>query len=120
MARQILLLDTIKASDGITQVSGFCWFPIATVNARVPLPGFISAGAPFTGGAVITAGEQAALEDGSVREERFNRIYPASTTNAQIKADLVRFFTDRAAAIALLPPTRAVYGVSYDGTSWSA
>lgn len=120
MARQILLTETRKASDGITQVNGFFWYPIAAANAQVPRPGFVSAGIGFTGAALITPAEQASLEDGSVREESFGRVYPASTTNAQIKADLQKYFTDRSAAVALEPPTRQYFGVSFNGTVWSA
>ena len=120
MARQILLTETAKASDGITVVTGFFWFPIAASNARVPRPAFVSAGVGFTGSALMTAGEQTALEDGSVREERWVKQFSASTTNAQIKAELQRCYVDRTAAVALEPATRQFYGVSFDGTVWSA
>lgn len=118
--RQIIVLETRKGGDGVSVVNGFFWFPISNVNARVPRPGFISAGSSLTGAAAITPAEQAALEDGSVREENFAVNFAASTTVAQVKADLVRRYTDRAASVAAEPPTRAFYGLSYDGTSWSA
>lgn len=120
MARQIVILETRKAGDGVTRITGFNWFPIALATARVPRPGFVSAGVGLTGGAAITAAEQTALEDGLVREETFSTDFAASTTNAQIKAELVRKFVDRAAAIAAEPPMRQFYGVSYDGSVWSA
>jgi hypothetical protein len=44
----------------------------------------------------------------------------ASTTTAQIQAELVRRYTDRATAIAAEPPTRQYYGASWDGVSWVA
>lgn len=121
MARQIIILETVKGSDGVTNVRTVQWFPIAAPAARVPAPGFRSAAAALAGtSAQITASEQASLDDGSVREEVVNVQIAASATNAQIKAELVRRYSDRAAAIAAEPPTRQYFGVSYDGAAWSA
>lgn len=121
MARQIIILDTTKGGDGYTNVNVVQWFPIATQAARVPRTGCRSAASGLAGTAAqITPTEQAALEDGSVREENTTIQFSASTTNAQIKAELVRRYTDRATAIAAEPPTRQYYGVSYDGAAWSA
>lgn len=120
MARQIIVLESRKSGDGTTSVSGVNWFPIAAADARVPKPGMQSAAKELSGAAVITAGEQTALETGAVREEGFGVLYAASTPLTQIKTDLVRRWTDRAAAIAAEPATRAFFGISYDGTAWSA
>lgn len=120
MARQIIILETRKGVDGVTNVSGANWFAIAAANARVPRLGFISAAAGLTAAKAITPAEQTALEDGSVREEAFTVQLAASTTNAQIQAELVRRYTDRAAAIATEPPTRQFYGSSWDGATWTA
>lgn len=119
MARQIIILETRKAVDGVTNVTGVNWFAIAAANARVPHLGFSSAASGLAGAKAITPTEQAALEDGSVREESFSIQLAASTTNTQIQAELVRRFTDRAAAIATEPPTRQFYGASWDGTVWT-
>jgi hypothetical protein len=119
MARQIIVLETRKAVDGVTNVTGVNWFAIAAANARVPRNGYVSAASGLTGAKAITPAEQTALEDGSVREESFAVQLAASTTNAQIQAELVRRYTDRAAAIAAEPPTRQFYGASWDGSVWT-
>lgn len=120
MARQITVLETVKASDGVTSVRGVFWYPIANVNARVPRPQFVSAIISVTGSTAITAPEQAQLETGEVREEVFSITLAASTNVSQAKLELQRRFTDRAAAVALEPATRALYGLTFDGTNWSS
>lgn len=120
MARQITVLETVKASDGVTTVRGVFWFPIATVAARVPRPQFVSALISVPAPNNVTAAEQATLESGATREEVFSITIAASTTLAQAKADLQRRYTDRASAVALEPATRAMYGLTFDGTNWSS
>lgn len=118
--RQIIILDTPRAGDGKTVVTGFNWFPIANVLARVPKPGFQSAGSALDAAHQVTGAEQAALEDGSVREERFNLTFSASTTRVQIEGELARQWTDRKAAIDAEAPSRQFFGRSWDGTTWTA
>ena len=117
--RQVIILDTRKGGDGVTQVSGFHWFPITVATAKVTRPSFVSLGNLFAGAKALTAAEQLALEDGSVREEGFNISYSVSTTTAQIQADLQRRWIDRKAAIDAEPPTRQFYGLAWDGTTWA-
>lgn len=112
-------MDTKKQTDGVHLINGFFWFPITAVNARVPRPGFVSAGAGFTGTSAITQAEQAQLESGELREETFQRQYSNTTTNNQMKTDLVSFYNARATAVLAEPPTRQFYGQFYDGTTWS-
>ena len=119
MARQIIILETRKSGDGVTQVTGFHWFGILVAAAKVPKPSFVSAGATILGARAITPAEQLALEDGSTREESFAIPYSSSTTTAQIQADLQRRWTDRKAAVDAEPPTRQFFGLAWDGTSWS-
>jgi hypothetical protein len=120
MARQIIILETNKAGDGYKSVNTVMWFPIAASNARVPRPGFVSRASSLTGADAITQTEQTALEDGSVREEASQSQYPDTATNNEIKADLVKRFSSRSTAIAAEPATRQFYGVSYNGSAWSA
>lgn len=117
MARQIIVLETVKASDGVVAVNVVQWFPIAAATNRTPRPGAVSRAASAI---TVLPAEQASLEDGSVREEFINVGYPASMTTAAIKADLQKRYTDRATAIAAEPPIRQFYGVTFDGTAWSA
>lgn len=121
MARQIIILETRRLTDGSNTIAGVNWFPIASVPAQVPLPGFTSVCANLTGGAAMTAPEQAALIAGTTREELFLLNYSSATSTATIKADLQKRYVDRTAAIALEPPIRQFYGVSFDSVSgWSA
>lgn len=120
MARQIIILDVQKGGDGITQVNCVMWFPIAAPTARVPLPSNsfrsdVLAGLP----SAVTAPERTALVDGSVLEVGVSASFAASTTTAQIQAELVREYASRATAIAALPPTRQFFGIAYDGTAWA-
>lgn len=118
MARQIVVLETRKGSDGVTQVNGVMWFPIASAAARLPRAGFVSGLNGLTSN-TITAPEQAALEDGSVREEPFAVPYPSTVTLAQVKADLINRYGARATAIAAEPAIRQFYGLTYDGSAWA-
>lgn len=118
MARQVVILETRAGGSGVTQVNGFNWFPIAVVAARVPLTSFVSAGSALTGPKAITSPEQTALDDGSVREERFSNTYPSNVTVAGVQADLQDRWTTRKAAIDGEPATRQFYGRTWDGTSW--
>ena len=117
--RQIVILDTKKANDGTTLVSGYHWFPIVIAAAKVPRPSFVSLGNSLTGTKAITPAEQSSLEDGSVREEGFNIAYSVSTPTAQIEGDLQRRWADRKAAVDAEPPTRQFYGLAWDGTTWA-
>lgn len=120
MARQVVILDTRRAGDGTTQVSGFNWFPISVVAARVPLTGFVSAGVGLPSAKALTAAEQTALDDGSVREERFSISYPSNVTVASVQNDLQDRWTTRKAAIDAEPAVRQFYGRTWDGASWVA
>jgi hypothetical protein len=120
LARQIILLETQKAGDGITNVNCVFWITITAPTAQVPKAGFTSAAAQLSGAQAITTTEQASLDSGAMREEVLNVVFSASDTTAQMKAELQRRYTDRVAAVNALPPTRAFYGVSFDGTAWSA
>jgi hypothetical protein len=119
MPRQIVLLETPE-SGGVMTVTGFFWFAITDVTARVPRPGFTSAGTGLTGTKALTAPEVADLESGAVREERFSITFATSTTNAIIRGELQRRWTDRAADLAAEAPTRQFFGSSWDGTTWTA
>jgi hypothetical protein len=120
MARQITVLESRKASDGVTVVSGAFWFPIAAANARVPKPQFVSVLLSVPAPNAITVAEQAQLESGEGREESFSVTNAASMTLAQWKADLQRRYTDRATAVAAEPAARVFYGLTYDGAAWSS
>jgi hypothetical protein len=120
MPRQITVLESNKAGDGTTSIRGVFWFAMPKDAARVPLPQFVSAIIGVNGPTAITADEQAQLETGEVLEERFVITVAASTDLAQVKADLNRRYTDRAAAVTALPDTRAFYGLTFDGSAWSA
>lgn len=119
MARQIVVLETRKGGDGITQVNGVMWFPIAATAARLPKAGYVS-GLNGLATNPVTAQEQAALEDGSVREEAFAVPYPSTVTLAQVKADLINRYAARATAIAAEPAIRQFYGLTYDGSAWAS
>lgn len=119
MARQITILETTKASDGVTTIRCVFWYPIANVNARVPRPQFVSALVDVPAPNNVTPTEQADLESGAVREEVLSVTSPVSATLAQVKGTLVLRYTDRAAAVAAEPATRAFYGVSYNGSAWT-
>lgn len=119
MARQITILETRKASDGVTSVNGVFWFPITNANARVPQPQFVSALVAVPAPNNVTVAEQALLESGEIREEFFTVNFPSSTTLNQLKTQLVTRYTDRALAVAAEPATRAFYGATFDGTNWS-
>lgn len=119
--RQIIILETRKnLSTGKQSVTGAYWFaiPASPAGSRVPRPAFVSAGVSLSGAAALTTTEQAALEDGSVREESFNVELSLSATNAQIQGELQRQWTDRNTALAAEPPPRQFYGVSWNGTTW--
>lgn len=118
--RQVVILETRKAGDGITQVNGFNWYPIATATARIPKPQFVSAGVILDPAHAITAAEQADLESGAVREEVFSLGFASSNTRAQIESELQRRWTDRKAALDAEPAPRQFFGRSWDGTGWTA
>lgn len=119
MARQVVILENFK--EGSTQrVTGFHWFPIAVVAARVPRVGVVSAGAGLTGAKALTQAEQDALADGSVREERFNVDYPITVTLPEVQADLQKRWTAKKAEIDTDPPTRQFFGRTWDGAGWVA
>lgn len=120
MARQIVILETRKGGDGLIVVSGFNWFPIAATANRVPLTGFVSAGVVLDAAHALTTQEQADLDSGTVREERFSLSYAGTSTVAQIQTDLAKRWTDRKAAIDTEPAARQFFGRSFDGTSWTA
>lgn len=119
MARQITVLTQQGVSSGTRQVKCVFWFTIAPANAQVPIPGFQSRAT------TVSTAEQTALENGSVREEIQDFEFPSSYTATEMKALINKRYTDRAAAIAIEPATRAFYGVTYDPTvgtngGWSA
>jgi hypothetical protein len=118
MARQIVVLETRKGGDGLTSVNGVMWFPIVAAAARLPRAGYVSGLNQLTSPS-LTAQEQAALEDGSVREEPFAVSYPSTVTLAQVKSDLVSRYAARASAIAAEPAIRQFYGLTFDGTTWA-
>ena len=120
MPRQITVLDTRKAGDGRTQINGAFWFSISNVNARVPRPQYVSVLLNVPSPQNVTAAEQAQVESGEVRDESFAIEIAASTTLPQAKADLQRRYTDRAAAVSAEPATRQFYGLTFDGSAWSA
>jgi hypothetical protein len=120
MARQITVLETVKASDGVTNVRCVFWYNITSVNARVPKPQFVSALLDVSSPNNVTPAEQTLLESGQTREELVNITLAASTNVAQAKLELQRRYTDRAAAVAAEPATRALYGLTFDGTVWSS
>lgn len=119
--RQVIVFETRKANDGVTTITGLHWFPIAASAARVPYPlGFVSGAAVLTGEKAVSTQEQADLDSGAVREERFSVEMAASATTAQMQAELQRRWTDRKAAIDALPATRQYFGASWDGSVWTA
>lgn len=122
--RQIIVLEVTQANPGQKLVKVAFWFPIAQAKAY-PKPTFQSGIDPTLAGAnAPTNAEIADLRAGVVLEEVANYPFASSFTNAEIKAELQRLYTDRAVAIAALPNPIAFYGVSYDpatgGTGWSA
>lgn len=118
--RQVFIREVVKGSDGVVVVSGFRWHAITATGARVPKPSLVSMASEFDTAKRPTTQEQADLESGAVREERFSHEYSATTTRAQIEADLQRRWADRQAAIDAEPPTRVYWGRTWDGTSWTA
>lgn len=117
--RQVVILDTPE-QNGVMQLRGFFWFAIPDGSARIPRPGFVSAGVGLTGAKALTTQEQADLESGAVREERFDATFATSTPNTVIRAELQRRWSDRAADLSAEAPTRQFYGSSWDGTTWTA
>lgn len=117
--RQIVILDC-PLGDGKQVINGFFWFPISTVSARVPRPQFVSAGVVLDAPHALTTAEQAALEDGSVREERFSITFASSTTGTDMQNELARQWAARKAAIDAEPAVRRFFGRSWDGTNWVA
>jgi hypothetical protein len=60
------------------------------------------------------------LQAGRVIEEFHSDSFPNTFTATQIKASLVAQYTSRKAYFASLPARGAFYGLTYDGTAWSA
>lgn len=118
MAKQIIVLETTPSNGGQISVRAAFWFPV-TAGQEVPKPAFVSAWKTNAVPGPSTQ-ETADLQNGTVVEEVVSPIFPDNYTAAQIKAALVTFYQRRAAYLATLPFQGKYYGVSFDGTAWSA
>jgi hypothetical protein len=111
MPRQIIVLETNPADGGMITINSVFWFPQAPA---IPSPGFVSR---FK---TPTTAEATALQDGSVVEEYKSMQFAKSLSATSLKALLVAAWTDRKAYRDSQPNVNANYGLSYDGTAWSA
>lgn len=120
MARQIIVLDTNPADGGNITVKVVFWYQIPQ-GRQIPKPSFQSAvDNSLAGAGAVNATEIAALQNGAMLEEVFLRTFPNTYTSAQIKAELQSFWATRNTYVQGLPNPIAFYGVSFDGTAWSA
>lgn len=120
MPRQIIVLDIQQGPPGQKNVKAIFWFPIAQAKAY-PKPTFQSALDPtLAGGNAVTGPELASLQAGTILEQVQIFTYPSSYTATQVKADLQQAYNDGLAVINSLPNPISFYGVSFDGTVWSA
>lgn len=117
--RQIIIAETSEANQaagGLLMLTCAFWFAVP-VGQEVVRPSFTSI---LKGTAIPTAQEATDLQDGKVIEEVCQFEIPRSFTNNQAKAYLQACYTDRKAYRDALPTRGARYGLSWDGTAWSA
>lgn len=117
--RQIITLETQEAnqsSGGLVTIRCAFWFSVP-IGKEVAIPAFVSA---VKGVAAPTAQEATDLQDGKVVEEIHQFSVPKSQTNNQVKAFLAACYTDRKTYRDALPDRGSRYGISWDGTAWSA
>ena len=110
--KEIIILETSRGQGGDTNLRFAFWFPIPAAR-QVPQP---TAASAFR---AADAGELAALQNGSVLEESYALQYPAATTIATIKADLISRYTARQNEIAARPNPNQFYGAFWDGATWT-
>lgn len=120
MARQIIVLEVNQGTAGYKAIKVVFWFAIAAAK-QYPKPTFQSSvDAVLAGGGAVSQGELAQLQSGALLEEVQVLNFASTYTALEIKAELQRLYTDRAAAVAVLPNPISFYGVSFDGLVWSA
>lgn len=112
MARQIIVLERAPSTIGAISVNAVFWIPV-TAGQEAPRPGFISA---VRGPDEPTAGELAALQTGSVFELVTSWQLPVSYNATQARAFLELAY---AAAVAAFVPPGQLYGMKWDGTTWT-
>lgn len=119
--REIILLEVNPADGGQIRVNAVFWFAITDPAAQIKQSSFASAvNANQAGAAAPTQAELGALQSGAVREEWKSFVFPNTYTAAQIKADLQSHYASRQSYLASLPAVEQWYGVSWDGTNWTA
>lgn len=113
MAKQIIILSVQRGTGlGDTTVDHVFWFAVP-VARRVPKPGALSRYRD------ATAGDLAALADGSVIEEFYSMQAVPGATSGQIQNLLEVRYTARQAELAALPNPNQFYGRFWDGAAWS-
>src|SRR4051812_31550718 len=116
--REVIVLDVLPGTGsqgGQIQVRAVLWLPMTGTRMVPSLTNFSSQAT-----AVDQTTEQPLLNSGAIREEVITDYLPSSYTTAEVKAWLQRRYADRLAFLLGAPSPRQYYGVSWDGTAWSA
>ena len=113
MAKQILILERVNAPSDLS-FNYALWATVPT--ARWPFYANVALVSAFKN---ISAGELQDLRDGKVTERVGFAFYPAGTTVAAIKADLIAKFNEFQAFVTS-QNAYTQYGTSWDGTTWTA
>jgi hypothetical protein len=112
MAKQIIILG-VNQSSLWTSVNALFWFPVTQSGTAKA----VTAGSAWAG---ATAGENTAIQNGTVIEEQQSFQFPTGLATASMKDFLLNYWTRRNAQIAGVGPN--LYNGVFDDsvTGWSA
>jgi len=111
MAKQAIVLG-VNQSSLFTSVSAVFWFPVTQSGTAKA----VSGGSAWSG---ATAGENTAIQNGTVIEEQQSFQFPTGLAAASIKDFLLTYWTRRNAQIGGVGPN-LYNGVFVDAGVWSA
>ena len=115
MAKKIVILDTDSSEPTHPTVRFVLWFPVA--SAYQPIYANPTASSSVKG---ITGSELAAIQSGQVVEFVDHTEINPVWTIPQIKTHLIVNYNNRFTAFSASSGNYLRYGVSWDGTNWSA